>query len=403
MITGEDIIYVGNRWFGENKTSAHHIAEVLGATNRILYVEATGQRAPRASKRDLMQIFRLVGKVMKRPTRINDNFHVYSPIILPFHRFRFVRWLNSKILKFNVARVSRSLGFDNPLLWIFMPHYGSLAKNLPAKGVVYYITDEYSSHPNANVEVIKQLELMVLERADVVFAVSQELLERKSEFNANCYLSLHGVDLARFQNLDREKIPPPPDMAAIPSPIAGFIGFIEEWIDIELLHHIATRHPEVSLVLIGKAMQDVSLIQSLPNVYLLGHKPFIELPAYLAHMDVGLLPYRLNTQVINSNPKKLREYLAAGKPIVSVRVREVERYAELVRIADDYEAYAEAIRRAIDEDSPAQRATRVEAMKDESWERRVDDVSSIVARHVGVRNQPMEAGANVPGSSSMTS
>jgi glycosyltransferase involved in cell wall biosynthesis len=145
------------------------------------------------------------------------------------------------------------------------------------------------------------------------------------------------------------------------------------------------------------------LIQSLPNVYLLGHKPFIELPAYLAHMDVGLLPYRLNTQVINSNPKKLREYLAAGKPIVSVRVREVERYAELVRIADDYEAYAEAIRRAIDEDSPAQRATRVEAMKDESWERRVDDVSSIVARHVGVRNQPMEAGANVPGSSSMTS
>jgi glycosyltransferase involved in cell wall biosynthesis len=344
-----------------------------------------------------MQIFRLLGKILKKPTQISDNFYVYSPIILPFHRFRIVRWLNDRILKFNVARVSSSLGFNDPLLWIFMPHYGSLAKNLPAKGIVYYITDEYSSHPNANVEVIKRLEQTVLERAHVVFAVSQVLLERKREFNQNCYLSLHGVDLERFRALDPRKIPVPADMANIPSPIAGFIGFIEEWIDIELLHYIATRHHDVSFVLVGKAMQDVSLIESLPNVYLLGHKPFPELPAYLAHMDVGLLPYRLNTQVINSNPKKLREYLAAGKPIVSVRVREVERYAEFVHIADDYDAYADAIRKALDEDCAALRATRVDAMKNESWERRVDDVSAIVAQHIAVRNEPMRDGAEVPG------
>ena len=88
------------------------------------------------------------------------------------------------------------------------------------------------------VEVIKALELKVLERADVVFAVSDVLHERKSKLNENCYLALHGVDLERFEAVSRDEIPTPSDMASIPGPIVGFIGFIEEWIDIDLLHKI---------------------------------------------------------------------------------------------------------------------------------------------------------------------
>jgi glycosyltransferase involved in cell wall biosynthesis len=390
MLKGEDIIYVGNRWFGENKTSAHHIAEVLSDNNRILYIEATGQRAPRASRRDFVQILRLLRKVWKKPVRLSDNFYVYSPVILPFHRLRFVRWLNSMILRFNVARVARRLGFTNPLLWIYMPHYGSLAGNLSVKGVVYYITDEYSSHPSTNPQVIQQLELAVLKRADVVFAVSDELLERKRKLNPNCHLSLHGVDLERFAPAARGELALPPEMADIPGPVVGFIGFIEEWIDIDLLYHLATRLPQLSFVLVGKAMVDVMRLKGLSNVHLLGHKPFPELPAYLQGMDVCLLPYRLNTQVINSNPKKLREYLAAGKPVVSVRVREVERYAEFVYIAGDYEQYAAAIETALREDSPERRQRRVAAMQGESWHRRVDDVSALVAAAIGgTRNEPL--------------
>lgn len=391
MLKGEEIIYVGNRWFGENKTSAHHIAEVLSESNRILYIEATGQRAPRASRRDVTQILRVLGKLWKGPVRVGDNFHVYSPVILPFHRFRFVRWLNSKILHFNVSRVARRLGFTNPLLWIYMPHFGSLARDMSKKGVVYYITDEYSSHPSTNQKVIQNLELMVLAQADVVFAVSDELLERKRKLNPNCFLSLHGVDLERFTAAARRELPVPPVMADIPGPVIGFIGFIEEWIDIDLLHHLATTLPQCSFVLVGKAMQDVAKIRALPNVHLLGHRPFPELPAYLQSMDVCLLPYKLNTQVINSNPKKLREYLAAGKPVVSVRVREVERYAELVYIVDDYAQYAEAVERAISEDSPERRQQRVAAMQGESWHRRVDDVSAIVAGAIaGICNEPTD-------------
>lgn len=391
MLNGEDIIYVGNRWFGENKTSAHHIAEVLGERNRILYIEATGQRAPRASRRDLMQIFRLLGRLWKKPVRVDENFHVYAPLILPFHRFAIVRKLNAIILRLSVSRVSRRLGFRNPLLWIYMPHFGSLARSIDSKGVVYYITDEYSSHPNANVEVIKALEREVLARADVVFAVSEVLHERKKKLNENCYLALHGVDLTRFHAAARGEAPVPDDIAGIPRPIAGFIGFIEEWIDIELLRHMATSLPRFSFVLVGKAMQDVSRIASLSNVYLLGHRPFPELPGYLQQMDVCLLPYRLNTQVVNSNPKKLREYLAAGKPVVSVRVREVERYADLVEIVEGYEAYTRAIERALADDSSERRERRVKAMENESWHQRVDDVSNHIARHIpSVRNEALE-------------
>jgi glycosyltransferase involved in cell wall biosynthesis len=382
MIRGEDIIYVGNRWFGENKTSAHHIAEVLARGNRILYLEATGQRAPRGSKRDLVQILRLLGKMWRKPVSLGENFHVYAPFIIPFHRFRWVRRLNAWILTASVKRLARRIGFSRPLLWIFMPHYASLCRGLETKGIVYYITDEYSAHPNANREVIQGLEREVLAKADVVFAVSDTLLERKRAFHANCHLALHGVDLGRFSMSAARALETPPELASISGPVVGFIGFIEEWIDLELLHYAATRLPDLTFVLVGKAMQDVDRIRSLPNVRLLGHRPFTELPAYLRRMDVALLPYRLNTQVVNSNPKKLREYLAAGKPVVSVRVREVERYGPLVYIADDYPGFAAAIRRALGEDSDDRRARRAASMLEESWERRVDAVSSIVAKSI---------------------
>ncbi|MCK4775737.1 MAG: glycosyltransferase family 1 protein, partial [Candidatus Krumholzibacteria bacterium] len=70
MLKQEDIIYVSNAWPGDNKTSAHHIAEELAKNNRLLYVEASGQRAPRASARDYKKIVQKLRKAWNRPRKI---------------------------------------------------------------------------------------------------------------------------------------------------------------------------------------------------------------------------------------------------------------------------------------------------------------------------------------------
>jgi glycosyltransferase involved in cell wall biosynthesis len=377
-LENEEIVYVANDWRGENKTSAHHIAEELSRRNRLLYVEAAGQRAPRASGRDLKKIVNKLAKAWSKPVEVAANVAVYSPLILPFHKYGVVRRINRVLLKFQMRRACRITGFRNPLLWIVLPHYSTLVSDVPNKGIVYYCVDEYSSQPNVEKERIQAMEKLVLENADVVFAVSDVLLEGKRRLNANAFLSPHGVDFGLFNEAADEATGIPDDIRAIGRPIAGFFGLIEEWIDLDLIARAADALPDVSFVMIGSIAQSTDFLKPKQNVHFLGHRKYTSLPAYLKAFDVGLLPYKLNTQVINSNPKKLREYLAGGKPVVSVRVREVEKYGGLVEIVDSPEDFARAIRRSITDDTAEKRKQRIEAMREESWERKVDRIGRIV-------------------------
>jgi len=382
VLKGENIIYVANAWPGDNKTSAHHVAEELAKHNRLLYIEASGQRAPRATTRDYKKILHKLKKAWNRPAPIADNIFVYSPIILPFHGYRFVRKLNQYLLKIFINRALRTLSLSDPILWIVLPHYSVLVDSVRAKGIVYYCVDEYASQPNVDAEAIRSMEAKVLAHADVVFAVSEELVESKRKSHDNVYLSRHGVDVEHFALAEQVDRPVPADIACIKRPIAVFFGLIEDWIDLDLVGYLARNLPEVSFVFIGSVVQSIGELKNYDNVHFLGHKRYQDLPSYLRECDVGLLPYKLNEQVINSNPKKLREYLSGGKPVVSVKVREVERYSDLVRIAENRTEFLAAVKDAIEHDSPEAAAKRAASVADESWVGKVERISAIVARHV---------------------
>jgi glycosyltransferase involved in cell wall biosynthesis len=387
MLEGKDIIYVANDWFRENKTSSHHIAEELAKQNRLLYVEAAGLRPPRKSGRDALKILRKLKRFLDRPVEKHPNIWVYSPVLLPFHRVGLFRSLNQLLLGYQLRRAERYLGFDRPILWLFLPHFYSVPDTIPHTGLVYYVTDEYSAAPGVDAEAVKQMEEVILRRADVVFTVSDFLFEKKSRINPNTVLSPHGVDFDLFHTAAEGSTPVPADIRDIPHPIAGFFGLIEEWIDIELIAQTADANPDVSFVLIGREAANVALLRTRRNVHLLGHKPYSELPAYLSAFDVCLQPYKNHPQVVNSNPKKLREYLAAGKPVVSTPVREVEKYGAFVYIAHDHAEFSDRLREAIRGDIPEKAAARIQAMRAESWEQRVKRISEIVDHTVRGKNQ----------------
>jgi len=383
MLRDEEIVYIANDWFGENKTSAHHVAEVLCRHNTVLYVEAAGMRNPRAAKRDLHKIFRKVSKLFAKPVPAGERFYLYSPFVLPFHRFALVRRLNKLLVNFMLRRACRSVGFTNPLLWIFMPHYASAIDSIRNKGVIYYCVDEYSAQPKVDVEMIRTMEAQILRRADVVFTVSEELRQRKAGANPHTYLSRHGVDVDLFARALSPDTTIPEDAVAISSPVAGFFGLIEEWIDLNLIDHLATKLPEVSFVFIGRIAQDVSALARHTNIHILGARPYSTLPHYLKKFDVCLLPYKMDDeQVRNSNPKKLREYLAGGKPIVSVPLREVEEYDRFVSIAATYDEFVDAVKAAIADDSQQERLARANSVRDESWEGKVERLSTIIGQHI---------------------
>src|SRR5262249_39293502 len=143
----------------------------------------------------------------------------------------------------------------------------------------------------------------------------------------------HGVDVAHFSRALDPALAPPADAAGLGRPVIGFFGLLAEWIDLGLLAGIARARPQWTLLLIGKANVDTSALRALPNVRLLGQKPYATLPAYCRAFDVGVIPFRVDELTVRANPLKLREYLAAGLPVVSTDLPEVRKYAGLVRLA----------------------------------------------------------------------
>src|SRR5579862_8945848 len=88
------IIYFGNDWFAENRTSSHHVARELAKRHRVIYVECPGLRAPKSSKRDLKKLFAKLLRFASGTTTTDGNVTVITLPQIPFRRFRAVCALN---------------------------------------------------------------------------------------------------------------------------------------------------------------------------------------------------------------------------------------------------------------------------------------------------------------------
>ncbi len=150
-------------------------------------------------------------------------------------------------------------------------------------------------------------------------------------------------------------------------------------LDFGLLKWLMEAHPEWSLILVGPEdstgpppKEAWRALRTLPNVHYLGSKPYGELPAYMAAFDLCLVPYIEDEFNRYSNPLKIYEYLATGKPIVSTAIPEVERFGGLIRVARDYEEFERAAEEALAEDDGQRAAACQEVAAANSWSARAE-------------------------------
>jgi glycosyltransferase involved in cell wall biosynthesis len=281
------------------------------------------------------------------------------------------------------------------MLWTFLPNTVGLVGRLGESRVIYHCVDEYSAFAGVPRAALRRMEETLVRRADLVLASSERLADERRPLNARTHFVSHGVDVAHFARALDPTLVMPPAVADLRRPVVGFFGLIADWVDRDLIAEIARRRPDWTLLLIGKADVDTRSLAALPNVRLLGQKPYAELPAYCRAFDVGIIPFRVDALTVRANPLKLREYLAAGLPVVSSDLPEVRRYAGLVRLAAGPQAFVAAIEAALGERSEAQARARVTAMIPESWEARVEQISELIeaghARAGGPRATPRAA------------
>jgi glycosyltransferase involved in cell wall biosynthesis len=210
---------------------------------------------------------------------------------------------------------------------------------------------------------MSEQERRVIERVDRVFVTSPKLLETKGGINPNTTFSPNGVDVRAYAAPTAE----PADLSSIPHPRIGYVGVLKQQLDWSLITTLIARHPAWSFVFVGPVRTVhttvppiLEQLKQLPNVFLLGERSQAELPAYMQHIDVSLLPYQVNDYTNAINPLKLYESLAAGTPVVSARIRTVEEFGRVVAIADTVDDWSGALSAAIaDGDRAAERRDAV--------------------------------------------
>jgi glycosyltransferase involved in cell wall biosynthesis len=377
-MNAENIICFANDW-GADPLSKKQVMRRMARKHRILWVNSINNRRPRLARKDFGRVLHKLTHFYHGLTQVDERIWVLAPLYIPFHSVRLLRIVNRKLLGWQIRRAARRLGIENPITWACVPNAADVVGTLGEKCVVYYCVDEYAAFSDAGPEV-RFRERDLLKKSDLVFVCSDYLRDGKLKFNLDTHLVTHGVDFEHFSRAAEESTRVAEEIRGLPRPILGFHGLLADWVDLEIVGEVARQRPAWSLVLIGKVETDLSPIQNLPNVHLLGHRPYELLPEYLRGFDIAVLPFVCNELTFNSNPLKLREYLAAGLPVVAAPLPEVTKFNDLVSLARTPDEYIRAVERLLQrgETGPSQERSRM--MLPESWETKISQMEELLER-----------------------
>lgn len=259
------------------------------------------------------------------------------------------------------------------ILWLYTPMALNFCQQLKPALTIYDCMDELSLFKGAPAK-LKELEAELMARADLVFTGGQTLYENKRNGHDNVYLFPSSIDAAHFGQA-RTKQVDPADQADIPHPRLGFFGVVDERMDLDLLGKLAEARPDWHLVVLGPVVKiDLESLPKQSNIHYLGMKTYDQLPAYLAHWEISLLPFALNDSTRFISPTKIPEYLAGGKPVVSTPIQDVvnpygnQKLVSIAKTADEFVTEIEKILQMKKEDTAKWLVKVDQQLSQNSWD-----------------------------------
>lgn len=286
-----------------------------------------------------------------------------------------LRW-NNGLVRRRVLRMIKNLRMDKGLIHInaFNPMLAQHTLGRMKESLnLYYCYDEISA-----ALYMKNhgtfLEPELLQKADLTVVSSAGLYETKKALSKKIALVKNGVDFDLFsQGFSEEK----PEQTVI-----GYIGSIDDRLDLECLRLCMESHPEWSFEFIGRITYEPAgeFLRSMPNVKLSGAHASKDLPAFLRHFSVGIIPFVKNDFTRGIYPLKINEYLAAGLPVVLSNFGILDEFRHIASICPDKETFLIALEREVQDDSPEKRTERREFARANAWKARAEVLSSEIEK-----------------------
>lgn len=366
-------------WDGINHRPHHFMRRFAVGGWKVLYLEPPATFIAPFKNRHFLKRWKnwLLGL-----RRESQNLYLLAPPpVLPFgNKYRFINKFNQGLIAGTVKRACRSLGYTGMDVYSFLPWAVDLLPHIKYDRVIYDCVDDHTAFSGfIDAGMVYQMERELMGRADVSFATAKKLYEDRRDWSSNFYIIPNGAEYEHFAAEGRDI---PGDLGEIMHPVAGFVGGISDWVDVSLMAAAARQLPEMTFVLVGPVLTDVSCLEALDNVRLLGPKPYANLPAYVRFFDVCLVPFKINKLTESVNPIKMFEYLAAGKPVVSTPLPEVLPYQDVVAVAEGEQETVAAIRAALEPEAHSQERveSRRKVARENSWDARWRKAAELIEK-----------------------
>jgi glycosyltransferase involved in cell wall biosynthesis len=382
MLTGEDILFLyGASWDGATRLSKHHLAERLARHNKVLYIETP------CSIASVVRHAKERGKALRwlaGPRRRGDSLWVHTFLYpVPFHgacswtASPRVNRLNQYVVLPRLRRDLAALQMERPIVFALSANGVDLLSRLPRRLLVYHCSDKFAEFQGVP-SCYGALERQLIREADVLITTSRALLEERRDLNPNSFCVPNGADIEHFGRVQSSALTVPAKIARLTPPIVGYVGTIATWFDQEMVAYAAEQRPEWQFVLIGPAYVDLARLCKLPNVHLLGPRPYSEVPRYVKGFDAAICPFKVNELTRNVSPIKFYEYLASGKPIVATWMQELEQFQHLCAVVKSPEAFVAGVRVALRGAYRGSVKQRLAEARRHSWENVVGRIEAIV-------------------------
>ncbi len=363
--------------------------QFLGMGIPVTFVQPTGMRDLSAEPHPirflfvslwyhvLALVFLIVRFVPKkhRATPAQRHFTIVSlPVTIPVNRFnsKMLERLNALLYHVFLRREIASKDSRSGVAIVENPFWGSVIERNEFGRVCYDCLDDVSIYAGrASLARFYAYERMLLEKAEVVVTTAEKLEARLRAITPTPIHRIpNGVDVEWFRT-QAAACTIPLDLAQIQRPIVGYVGSVAGWLDYELIADVARAMSDFSFVFVGPAEheQRVQQLRRSLNIFWLGRKSYDDVPAYIQGFDVCMIPFRRGEIAETTNPVKVFEYFALGKPVVSTSLHELKAFERegLVYFGDEPAAFAAAVKRACAERDPERQVARIQVAAAHSW------------------------------------